>query len=264
MRAAALPMAAAALLATAALGAGAPARAELSQQGNLIASFDGGLWPTRLPRRAPAPVAVRVAGNVRDAAGNEAQLPQLRTIAVAINRQGRLFDRGLPSCEVSAIQPSTEAGARAQCGAAIVGSGHVTAQVRIPNQPSFSVHAKLLAFNGPHRNGHRLILAQAYAREPPGAFILPFTLRQKGGLFGTVLSTTLPPSAQSWAYITHFDMTLHRTYAYRGARRSYVSAACSAPAGFRSAIFPFARATYGFDDGRRLTTTVGGRCTVRG
>lgn len=254
------------LFAAAALGlcASVPAHAELSKEGDLVVSFDGGLSPTRLPRKAVVPVAVRVAGNVKSASGNDAQLPQLRTISVAINRQGHLFDRGLPTCEVKTIQPATQAAARQLCGSALVGSGHVTVQVRLPGQPTFSLKAKLLAFNGPTKHGHKLILAQAYVRNPPGAFILTFRLSRHRGVFGTVMSTTLPRPAQHWAYLTHFDMTLRRTYTYRGARRSYVSAACTAPAGFASAFFPFARATYVFDNGSRLTTSVARRCEVRG
>jgi len=241
-----------------------PAGAELTQEGDLIASFAGSLSPTALPRNAPAPVAVRVAGDVRSATGAADALPQLHTIKVAINRRGRLFDRGLPICEVATIQPANERAAKRVCGGAIVGSGHVALRAHIPSQPVFSVTAKLLAFNGPRRNGHKLILAQAYARKPPGAFVLTFVVRKAKGTFGTTMTTTLPRSAREWAYLTHFDMTLRRTYDYRGARRSYVSAACPAPPGFRSALFPFARATYGFADGRRLVTTVAGRCTVKG
>lgn len=233
-----------------------------NQDGDLIVSFDGALSPNSLPREALAPVSVRVAGDVRSASGAEFQLPQLRQISVAINRQGRLFDRGLPSCPLETIEPASEAGALAACRAALVGSGSVRVQVRIPGQEPFLVRARLLAFNGPRRNGHKLIYAQAYSRKPPGAFILTFRVSNRPGLFGTVLSTTLPLSSQGWAYLTHFDMTLHRTYVYRGRHRSYVSAACRAPAGFESALFPFARATYGFADGRSLSTSASGRCRV--
>ncbi len=257
MRAARLLIAVCALL----LCVGIPAQAERNGVGNLIVTFNSDLHPTRLPRQTPAPVAVRVAGDVRLAEGSD-QLPQLRTITVAINRQGRLFDRGLPICEVKTIEPATEASARRVCGGAIVGSGHVVLQTHIPTQPPFEVRTKLLAFNGPRKNGHKLILAQAYARTPPGAFILTFRVSHHGGLFGTVMSTTLPPGAQKWAYLTHFDMTLHRVYSYRGQRRSYISAACLAPAGFDTALFPFARATYDFTDGQRFTTTVARSCTV--
>ncbi len=257
-----------ALVGLALLCAGLPARsalsASLAKDGDLIAFFEGGISPTALPRSQPAPIGVRVAGGIRSASGQEESLPQLRTIRVAINRRGVLFYRGLSVCDVAEIQPATEPAARRICGDSIVGSGHVAVQIHLPGQPPFPVTAPLLAFNGPRRHGQKLILAQVYSKQPPGAFVITFEVARRQGLFGTVMSTSLPPSAREWAYLTHFDMTLRRTWRYRGARRSFVSAACPAPAAFHSAIFPLARATYGFADGRRLTTSEAGRCTVRG
>lgn len=87
------------------------------------------LLPLALPRSAPAPVSVRVAGDFWTASGGLDALPQLRRISVAINRQGRLFDRGLPSCRVRRIQPATEGEARRRCRGAIVGGGHVRLQI---------------------------------------------------------------------------------------------------------------------------------------
>jgi hypothetical protein len=262
MRGLRLPVALLALTLTLVLGG--TATAELSQEGTLRVAFDGTMTPAQLPRSTPVPVAVRVAGDISDVDGDALRLPQLRTISVAINSAGRLYDKGLPTCEVSSIQPATEAEAHRVCGDAIVGAGKVTVQARIPTQEGFSVGAKLLAFNGPRRKGRKLILAQVYSKDPPGAFVLAFRVRQRGGLFGTVMSTTLPDSARGWAYLTHFEMTLKRTYRHQGKQRSYVSAACAAPAGFPGATFPFARASYGFDNGQKLTTTVVRSCRVRG
>lgn len=241
----------------------APGQAELAQEGDLITSFDGVLAPSTLPRTSLAPIAVTVAGNIKSTSDDATKLPQLRTITVAINKAGKLYDKGLPTCVVRRIQPATEREARRICGGAIVGHGHATVQVRLPAQPLFTVDADLLAFNGPRRKGRKLILAQIYSHAPPGAFVLPFVVRHRHGVFGTVMSTTLPESAREWAYLTHFDMTLDRRFSYRDRLRSYVSAACSAPAGFPGALFPFAQATYGFDDGRSLTTTVFRNCWVR-
>jgi hypothetical protein len=253
-----------ALLLTVALAlcAAIPARAELNQQGKLLVGFDGGIFPKTLPRHTPVPVAVRVAGDIRATEG--ATLPQLRTISVAINSSGRLYDKGIPTCRVAAIQPATEAAARSACPQAIIGAGHVTVLVHLDSQSAFEVHGNLLAFNGPRRRGRKLILAQVYSKDPLGAFVLTFEVERHEGLFGTVMSTTLPGTASGWAYLTHFDMTLERTYRYRGRLRSYVSASCAAPAGFPGALFPFAKATYGFDNGQRLTTSVTRTCKVRG
>jgi hypothetical protein len=239
-----------------------PVQAEVSQQGDLITSFEGDLLPRKLPRKTLAPVSVRVAGDFKTTKG--AQLPQLRTISVAINRAGRLYDKGLPTCRLATIEPATEEAAQKLCGQAIVGSGHVTVGVHIENQAPFEVKANLLAFNGPREHGHKLILAQVYAKDPPGAFVLTFRLRRGPGLFGTVMSTSLPASARGWAYLSHFDMTLDRRYRYRGEARSYVSAACGAPAGFPGAVFPLAKARYGFANGQALKTTVVRSCRVRG
>lgn len=237
-----------------------PAAAEITQQGKLITTFDGRLAPKTLPRKTPAPVAVSVAGDFKATKG--ARLPQLRKISVAINSAGRLYDKGLPTCRLEAIEPATETEAQKICHRSIVGSGHVTVGVHIENQPPFAVRANLLAFNGPTEHGRKLILAQVYAKDPPGAFVLTFRLKKKPGLFGTVMSTQLPPSAQSWAYLRHFDMTLDRQWRYRGKARSYVSAACSAPAGFPGATFPLAKASYGFAGGQTLRTTVVRSCRV--
>jgi hypothetical protein len=252
----------AAVLGAALLCLAGPAAAELSQQGELVVSFDGDLAPSRLPRTEPAPIAISVGGTVRSSK-KRGGIPQLRTISVAINDAGKLYDKGLPVCRVASIQPATEADAREHCGGAIVGHGEVTVQAHIPTQPAFQVHARLLAFNGPTVGGQKEILAQVYAQEPPGAFVLPFRISHRGGLFGTVMSTELPRGARSWAYLTSFEMTLHRIYRHAGKRRSFVSAACSAPAGFPGAVFPFAKATYGFAGGRTLHTTVVRSCHVR-
>jgi hypothetical protein len=255
-RAAALGAALAALCLT------VPASAELTQEGDLRASFDGGITPKRLPRDSYAPVGVRVAGGVR--ALHSARLPQLRKITVAINRAGKLYDKGLPTCKLSRIQPATESVARRICGSSIVGSGKVTLLVRLAGQKDYLSTNRLLAFNGPRQGKKKLILAQVYSANPPGAIVLTFTVQKHKGLYGTVISTELPHYAESWAYLTFFEMSLERTYRYRGKTRSYISAACAAPKGFTQALFPFAKASYGFAGGQTLKTSITRGCHVVG
>ncbi len=241
-----------AIAAAFALVAAVPAWAVKKLEHGVLVSFDGGINPRALPRTEPVGVAVHVAGDFSSASGEPAALPQLRRITVGINRQGELSDEGIPVCRAWRIDPATEAAARRICGESIVGKGRVTVQVRIPDQPPFLVRARLLAFNGPMHNGNRLILAQVYARKPPGAFILVFEVKRRKGTYGTVLTTTLPARTRSWAYLTHFSMTLHRAFEYRGERRSYVSAACSLPPGYTKGPFPFAKVTYAFAGGAEI------------
>lgn len=251
-----------AISALALLGLGALAEAELTRKGDLIVSFQGGIKPTRLPRSGGAPVSVTVAGNIKTT--NGLRLPQLRTIAVAINKAGRLDDTGLPTCKISSIQPATEDIARKRCADAIVGDGHVTLVVRLPSQADYISRNNLLAFNGPRRDGNKLILAQVYSKNPPGAIILTFEVKKHGGTYGNVIQTSLPSYAENWAYLTNFEMTLGREYRYRGKTHSYISASCAAPAGFPGAVFPFGKATYEFGDGEVLSTKIVRSCKVAG
>jgi hypothetical protein len=245
-----------------AFGATAVARGESFQEGNLILRFDGGISPRALPRSTPAPVTVKIDTTI-STSDNADPPPQLTEISIGINREGKVFDRGLPTCRVRKIQPTTIAAARRICGGAIVGSGHVGVRVHLPNQPPFTFEGPLLVFNAKPVGGKRRLLAQVYGRRPPSAFVLTFKVLKQQGTFGTVIRTSLPKPARKWAYVTHFDMRLRRTYTYRGERHSFISAACPAPAGFPGAVYPFARGKFGFSGGRELTTTLVRDCKVR-
>jgi hypothetical protein len=245
-----------------ALGVAAFARAEVQREGNLIVSFNGGISPHALPREKPAPVTVTIGTAFRASDGADPP-PQLRQISIAINRDGKLFDRGLPTCRIRRIQPATIVAARKICGGAIVGDGHVQVRVRLSNQRPFTVSGRLLIFNAKRSGGNRRLLVQVYGRRPPSAFILTFKVLKQRGVFGTVIRTTLPKSAWKWAYVTNLSMRLRRTYTYNGKRRSFVSAACAAPTGFPGAVYPFARANFKFAEGQQVSSTLIRDCKVR-
>lgn len=238
------------------------AQAELDQEGDVIVNFDGGISPRALPRTGVAPVAVSIDSSFKSAEGADPP-PQLQTITIEINRGGKLFDRGLPTCRVREIQPATIEAARRICGGAIVGSGRVRVRVHLANQEPFTFKGPLLVFNAERVGGKRRLLAQVYGIRPPSAFVLTFRILKRQGAYGTVIRTTLPSAARKWAYLTHFDMNLRRTYVYRGKRHSYVSAGCHAPEGFPGAVYQFARGSFGFAGGNRVVIPLNRDCTVR-
>jgi hypothetical protein len=90
-----------------------------------------------------------------------------------------------------------------------------------------------------------------------------FSIRSSRGTYGTILTGALPVSLNRYGYVKRLALSLHRTYSYRGQRRSYLSAACDAPRGFPVGIFPFARASMTFADGRTLSSTLTRSCKVR-
>lgn len=232
------------------------------RDGDIVVRFEGGISPHALPRTGLAPVAVRVDGSFRSAEAADPP-PQLRTISIGINRRGRIFDRGLPTCRAGEIQPATIRAARQICGGAIVGSGSVEVRVHLANQPPFTFRGPMLVFNAKRTGGERRLLAQIYGTKPPSAFVLNFRIAKEPGEFGTVFKTSLPESARRWAYVTHFEMKLRRTYTYGGQKHSYVNAGCAAPPGFPGAVYGFAKADFGFAEGQRVTTTLVKDCKVR-
>ncbi|HEX6688222.1 MAG TPA: hypothetical protein VF085_06105 [Solirubrobacterales bacterium] len=245
-----------------ALGIAAVAQAEVEKQGDIVVSFDGGISPRALPRTGVAPVSVTIDSTFKSSEGIDPP-PQLRTISIGINRAGKIYDRGLPSCRVRKIQPATIRAAKRICGGAIVGSGHVQVRVHLTNQPPFTFKGPLLVFHAKRSGGNRRLLAQVYGRKPPSAFVLNFKIVETKGEFGTVIKTSLPKSARKWAYVTHFDMKLKRNYTYEGQRHSYVNAGCAAPEGFPGAVYKFARSNFGFASGEHITDTLVRDCTVR-
>lgn len=251
-----------ALALLAVLGLAGVARAEVEQQGNIIVAFDGGIAPKSLPRTEAAPVAVTIDSTFKSAVGEDPP-PQLRTISIGINRAGKIFDKGLPSCRVRKVQPATIRAAKRICRDAIVGSGHVEVRVHLANQPPFTFKGPLLVFHAKPSGGHRRLLAQVYGLKPPSAFVLNFKIVKTAGEFGTVIKTTLPKPARKWAYVTHFDMKLRRIYTHEGQQHSFVNASCAAPEGFPGAVYNFAESNFGFAGGKHVTTKLIRDCKVR-
>lgn len=244
------------------LPAGVAAARQFVQEGNLRVAFDAQLLPHALPREREAPVTVQLAGAIRTTDGSTP--PQLRQISIAINRNGRFDTRGLPVCRLHDIQPSTTVNALAACRGSVVGEGRFSANVKLPEQSPFPSAGKVIAFNG-RLHGRPAILAHIYGTQPaPTSTVLPFLINDSRGTYGTVLEASLPRATGDWGYVTGLKMTLRRHFAYRGKGRSYLSAGCPAPAGFRRAAFPLARTSFDFAGGLTLVSTLNRSCRARG
>lgn len=243
------------------LGAGL-AGAESKVEDGLRLSFDARFSPHALPRDRDAPVRIDVSGAVRTVDGSRP--PQLRRITIAVNRYGRLFTRGLPSCDPGVLESTSSAVAMQRCRRALVGRGRFGANVDLPSLAPFPVEGRMLAFNG--RVGkRRVILLHIYGSNPIEAtVVLTFKIkRSRRGKFGTVLTTKIPRIASDLGYVTDVSLTFARRYRFRGEPRSFISARCAAPAGFPGAIFSFARGSFDFAGGKRVTTTLVRDCLVR-
>ncbi|HEX6781519.1 MAG TPA: hypothetical protein VF125_05745 [Solirubrobacterales bacterium] len=237
------------------------ANAELVERGNLFVRFQGGIAPTKLPRDSNAPISVRVDGTVRVLSGDRP--PALRFISIAINRGGRIETKGLPTCRRAQIESGTSAAALRACRDALVGTGRYLAGVDFPEQSSFPLQGRILAFNTVS-DGERAIVAHVFGKDPfPNSRTFVFRIRKTSGTYGTLLTAALPKAINRNGYLKRIVLNLRRDYVYKGRRHSYLTAACGAPEGLAIGVFPFVRVGMTFADGRKLASTLIRTCTVR-
>lgn len=250
-----------ALIALAGLGAGL-ARGELVQNGDLIVSFKGKVSPHVLPRDRLAPVSIHVEGAIKTTNGSPP--PRLRQFSVALNSNGKIFNRGLPVCQPGQLVQTSTKEALDRCGPALVGRGHFEANVTFPSLAPFPAEGVLLAFNG-RIHGRKAMIMHVYGSKPvQNTFVLPLTIgKSKNGTFGTILSAKFPSIAAESGYVTGVQFTIGRTYRYKGKKRSYLSASCAAPPSLPGAVFPFAKGTFSFVSGQTLTTTLIRDCLAK-
>jgi hypothetical protein len=237
------------------------AGAERSQRGNLIVSLDGGISPITLPRDHAAPVSVHLLGGVHTSDGSP--IPRVNWIKLELAWRGRLFTQGLPVCPQVRLRSTDSGQAMQACGGSLVGRGHLYAQIFVPNQEPFGVHANLLAFNGKTQAKRPAVLVHAYTSDPPVSFIIPFTVHHNKGAFRTVLVTTIRRSVGPWPHVANFQIDVARSFNWHGQKRSYLSASCPVPPHFTAGFLSFARATYTFAGGDQLTTETVRSCRAR-
>ena len=234
---------------------------ESIQNKNLIVSLQGRITPHALPRDELAPITVHVSGAIKTDDG--ATPPALRKISFALNRNGKLYTRGLPTCESGVLESTTTEQARELCGPALIGSGSFEANVAFPSLVPFPAEGKLLAFNAKVK-GRPAILLHIYGANPvQHTFVLPMTISQQAsGTYGTVISANIPQLAAGLGYVTSVDFAIGRQFHYKGKTHSLLSASCSAPAGFPGAIFLFAKGTFTFTNGQSLSPRLIRDCKV--
>jgi hypothetical protein len=253
----------AALAVLLALCASALASAELAQKGNLRIAVQGKLAPKILPRTGTAPVSVSVSGKISTT--DESAPPQLRKLTIEINRHGRIESVGLPTCDPKSIQVASNGRALANCGNALVGEGKFFGTITLPGSEPYAIEGKLLVFNSVE-HGRPVLLGHIYSPHPfATSFVITFAIKRGGhGTYGTTLTADLKKALGSQRNLTGIEMTLSRTYSYKGKRRSYISAGCPAPKGLPGAPFPLARTSFAFADGRTLTAVLNRTCGAKG
>jgi hypothetical protein len=248
-----------ALIAALAVVWSASSAAETVQDGNLRVTFNADFAPHILPRLRAAPVKVNVEGRIATTDGSHP--PPLRRLEVKLNRNGRIYSKGLPTCAAPALQSTSTETALARCRPALVGTGKFHAEVKLGRE--IAAAGKILAFNSRH-DGKSALLMHLFASAPVRfTLVVPLTIGHRSeGQFGTVLRAKIPRLGGDLGSVTEIDLTIGRRYSFGGKRRSYVSAACGAPPALDEAIFPFARGSFSFEGHRGFEETLLRVCHV--
>jgi hypothetical protein len=238
------------------------AAGEVVQTGELRVTVSTRISPYRLPRTRTAPITAYIAGHV--AAVNGGVPPQLTSMQILINRHGLIQPKGLPTCTLAQIQPGTNAHALAECGDALVGSGHFWATVVFAENAPYHTTGRLLIFAG--RDGPKpVVFAHIYTTQPfPTSFVVTFKIKKVSrGNWGTELTASLPKALGDWGFVDRIKLNLGRTYRLAGGEdRGYLEAGCPAPEGTDTVVFPLAQATLSFADGEKLGATITRPCGV--
>lgn len=225
--------------------------------GNICVTDDGGIAPSKLPKRGKAPVTARLNGEVETRDGTHP--PALQTLEIEIDRTIGVDAVGLPVCRERQLQARPTVAARRTCGEAIVGQGKAEVEVAFPEQAPFRSTGPITLFNGGVEGGTTTVFLHAYVDVPaPTAIVVKATItRIHRGRFGLRIAAQIPKIAGGAGSATMFDLEVGRRFTYKGERKSFLVAGC--PTGSW-----LTKGKAVFSDGTRLSILHPFTCTPQG
>jgi hypothetical protein len=226
------------------------------QAGNLSVEIEGQISPTKLPKTTPAPITLTVSGKIATTDGTH--VPALKTLALKFDKHGSIYTKGLPTCNAAKLQATLTAQAKKICGPALVGTGNVSAQIAFPEQPPFNASGPLLIFNGTPKGGKPVLIFHVHADVPaPTTFVTSGVISKASGKYATSTEIAIPTIVGGQGSLTSFSAKLHKTWTYKGQKKSLLLASC--PTGSL-----FAHGEFSFADGTKISGDVAKRCTPTG
>lgn len=206
--------------------AAASGKRKVEQFGNLYVVDNGGIFPSKLPRHENIPVKARIEGKIGTIDGTHP--PALETVMLEVDRTIEVDVAGLSSCSLSKLVARSSVSAKKACADSILGSGSGEVEVEFPEQAPFSATGPVLLFNGGIHGGVTTVLVHTYVNVPaPTALVVVAKLaRIRDNPFGLRIEARIPRIAGGSGSVTGFKLDVGREYAYKGKRRSYLTARC--------------------------------------
>jgi len=194
--------------------------------GTLVLHADGSFEPHALPKRTYAPIHLEGYGEIKTTDGS--MPPALQHVKVEFDHDGHLTTRGLAVCRPSQLEGATTQQARNRCGAAMVATGRVGAEVSLAGIARLELRAPVTVFNGPRRNGDPTAIVHAQAPFPVSeTYVIVIPIERRQGTYGYRVSFDIPPIAGGLGSLTYLKGKISRLYKFHGEQLSYISARCS-------------------------------------
>jgi hypothetical protein len=221
--------------------------------GNLEVTADGGFTPKALSKTKQTPIALNVAGEVKEADGSHP--PAVREIIIEGDKNAEIHSKGIPTCKSGQLQATDTEAAEKACGKALIGKGKVVAQVAFAEQKPINVPTVLQLYNGGEKGGKTTWYAHAYFSTPiSGAIVTTITItKHPHGRFGTLAVAKIPQITGGSGSTISFNLDIFKSV--KGINP--ISAKCTDG---KLKVHVLAK----FEDGTKAETEVIRACTPKG
>jgi hypothetical protein len=215
------------VVAVIALVGGGVAHALKLRIGNLVITADGGFTPTTLPKHENAPI--KLYGHAKFGTVDGTRPSPLRRLVIEFDKHGAVETRGLEKCSMGKLVATTTKAARRFCPEAIVGKGFGTALVELPEQPGIEASSPLTLFNGPVKHGNPTVLGHAHIDYPgPTTYVILIEIQKiNHGRYGFKTVANFPRIVNDYGSPISGNLTIGKTWKYRGETLSYANAHCA-------------------------------------
>jgi hypothetical protein len=236
-----IPVVATAIAAIAALTASiALAGPTVSGPDGNTQSIETVIAPKKLPKKTFAPASLKVTTKTATTtAANGVPSPAVKA-TIDFDKGAAIFTKGLPTCNPGLLQSVSSEKAEEECGKAKIGSG--TAHALLPvGAKVIPVEQTVTAFNGAPQGGKPTVLLHSYGTLPfQTTLVLVGTVTNydKQG-YGPRLDITIPLLAGGTGALTEFQVTIKKSWAYKGEKRSFISAECDNKAFKTRSVFTY-------------------------
>jgi hypothetical protein len=202
--------------------AAAAAKREVVRVGDLFLVDNGGVSPSKLPRHRQVPISAHIAGEIGTTDGTHP--PAVRRVTVDFDKTFQLNARGLPACPFGRLEARPTTSAKQACPKSIVGSGQGEVEVEFAESKPFTAKGPIVIFSG----GVHSLYIHTYVSVPaPTAVVARVAINKiHRGHFGLHTVTEVPRIAGGAGSVTKFNLTIERSFTYKGRRVSYLTGSC--------------------------------------